>query len=68
MQNLVDKCKQAYANKNLEEAGKYWGKIYDVVPSPSEHIDFKLHQNYMKQFTNEEVYGITDYLKKKAGC
>lgn len=66
MQGIISKAKQAYAEKRLDDAGKYWHKIYDAMPNQAEPIDYKLHQNYMRQFTNEEVYGITDYLKKKA--
>ena len=63
MQNLVNKAKKAYKDKDLKSAGTYWNKIYDACPEPMTRQDYEEHNKYMRQFTNEEVYAITDYLK-----
>lgn len=75
-QNLVKLCKQAYSKKDLSSAYKYWEMIYEVLDKKLNNIDinnkeerFKCYEeynNYMKQFTNKEVYDITDYGKAKA--
>lgn len=76
LQELVDKCKEAYANNDLESAGKYWSDIYDAVlpdektmqtMSDAERMEsYSLLSKLMNQFTDREVYDITDYLKRKA--
>ena len=74
-QNLVELCKQAYNKNDLSSAYKYWEMIYEVLDKKLSKIDinnkedrFKCYEeynNYMKQFTNKEVYDITDYGKAK---
>lgn len=75
-QNLVELCKQAYNKNDLSSAYKYWGMIYEVLDKKLSKIDinneedrFKCYEeynSYMKQFTDKEVYDITDYGKTKA--
>lgn len=75
-QNLVELCKQAYNKNDLSSAYKYWEMIYEVLDKKLGKIDinnekdrFKCYEeynNYMKQFTNKEVYDITDYGRAKA--
>lgn len=75
-QNLVELCKQAYNKNDLSSAYRYWEMIYEVLDKKLGKIDinneverFKCYEeynNYMKQFTNKEVYDITDYGKTKA--
>lgn len=75
-QNLVDKCKKAYKEKDLTSAYKFWEKIYDILDERLNKFDIandekrnKCYQEfnkYMKQFTDDEVYTITDYGKQQA--
>lgn len=75
-QNLIKLCKQAYSKKDLSSAYKYWEMIYEVLDKKLNNIDinneeerFKCYEeynSYMKQFTDKEVYDITDYGKAKA--
>lgn len=75
-QNLIKLCKQAYSKKDLSSAYKYWEMIYEGLDKKLNNIDinneeerFKCYEeynSYMKQFTNKEVYDITDYGKAKA--
>ena len=75
-QNLVDLCKQAYNKNDLSSAYKYWEMIYEVLDKKLSNVDinseeerFKCYEeynSYMKQFTDKEVYDITDYGKAKA--
>lgn len=61
---LVVKAKKAFANNDLNEAYKAWSEIYDK--SEGVNYMFELHK-VMELFSNEEVYGITDYGKKLNG-
>ena len=63
MQSLVNRAKKAYKDRDLKSAGIYWTKIYEACPETMTMQDFEEHDKYMRQFTNEEVYTITDYLK-----
>lgn len=75
-QELVDKCKQAYENNNLKLAYKYWCDIFDTTLDELDKCgrddDIKTykiwskHNEYLKQFTNEQVYAITDFGKMLA--
>ena len=75
-QNLIKLCKQAYSKKDLSSAYKYWVMIYEVLDKKLNNIDinneeerfkcYKEYNDYMKQFTDKEVYDITDYGKAKA--
>lgn len=74
-QELVDKCKSAYANKDLKLAWELWEKLntivdkletIDIADDKGKKAVWEEYHSYMGQFTNEEVYGITDYGKQKA--
>lgn len=75
-QELVDKCKEQYNNKDLEGACKTWSMIYDLLDEKLGKFDekddknrfgvYKEFNSYMEQFSNNEVYDITDYGKQKA--
>lgn len=74
-QKLVDECKKAYADNDLSKAWTLWEQINDILLTLDEfkeddkvnrHFVWETYDKYMKQFTNEEVYGITDYGKRLA--
>lgn len=73
-QELVDKCKQAYAEHSLSGAYYYWEEIHNLLFSKLDkctseeerHNAYSEFHNYMEKFTNNEVYDITDYGKAKA--
>lgn len=75
-QNLIKLCKQTYNKKDLSSAYKYWEMIYEVLDKKLNNIDinneeerfkcYKEYNDYMKQFTDDEVYTITDYGKQQA--
>lgn len=73
-QETIDKCKKAYKEHNLNLANQYWEKLYEILDSKLENANnledrqnvYSEHFKYMQQFTNEEVYKITDYGKEKA--
>lgn len=72
-QELVNKCKQAYKEKNMLVASQLWKELYNLLDSKLDNTTdentriefFKEHSKYMEQFTNDEVYDITDYLKRQ---
>lgn len=73
---LVDKCKKYFADKDMENAYKIWCDIHDLLDKNVNAFDkcddenrYKCYQefhDYMQQFTDDEVYTITDYGKQKA--
>ena len=73
-QELVDKCRKAYNESNIMLASVYWEEIYNTLDKKLDETKseeerkgcLEEHGKYMTQFTNEEVYKITDYLKAKA--
>lgn len=74
-QKLVDECKKAYADNDLNKAWTLWEQISDILlnldnfkeyDKTNRQFVWETYDKYMKQFTNEEVYGITDYGKRKA--
>ena len=75
-QELVNACKSAYADKDMNKAYEYWCKMYDLLEEKQNKFDtkddknrfmcFSEFQDYMQQFTDDEVYSITDYGKEKA--
>lgn len=75
-QELVNKCKKAYKDNILGLSYKYWCDIHDILDKRLSEFDlyddenrYKCYQefnNYIKQFTDEEVFRITDYGKQKA--
>lgn len=75
-QELVNACKKAYAENKMSVAYDYWCKMYDLLDEKQNEFDktddinrfkcFSEFDDYMKQFTDDEVYSITDYGKAKA--
>lgn len=73
-QNLVDDCKKAYREKNIVLANDLWNKLFDLTFDFVDNTDdenkkterFFIHNYFVDKFTNEEVYAITDYGKRKA--
>lgn len=61
---LVIKAKKAFADNNLKEAWEAWKEIYSRLEGVN--YMFELHKA-MELFSDDEVYGITDYGKKKLG-
>lgn len=72
-QELVNKCKQAYKEKNMLIASTLWKELYSLLYSKLDNATdenarielFREYDKYMEQFTNDEVYDITDYLKEQ---
>lgn len=72
--NLVYIAKKHFEDGDMENAGKTWCEIYDLYDdmynedTHNEEERMKLFtdfQNIMRTFTDDEVFGITDYLKTK---
>lgn len=67
MQKLVDNCKEAYRNNNLDKASLEWCKLYSFCDNIKKNYSFekkqKLLEPFAKQFSDKEVYDITDNLK-----
>lgn len=61
---LVVKAKKAFDDNNLDEAYEAWSEIYEKLEGVN--YMFELHKA-MELFSNDEVYGITDYGKKLNG-
>lgn len=74
-QELIDLCKGAYNSGNLSSACEYWEMIYGVLDKKLSKIDrynkaerqecYNEFNEYMKQFSDKEVYDITDYDKEQ---
>lgn len=64
MENKIKECKLAFKENNLKEAWRLWCDITDELLLNKK--DFEEYDKYMKLFTNDEVYKITDYGKKLA--
>lgn len=68
-------AKRCFSDKCLEHAGKAWTDIYDIIEKleketkTSDEKEAVMHEYHstMQLFTDDEVYGITDYLKTKEG-
>lgn len=73
-QELVNACKKAYADKDMNLAYELWCDIHDILDKKLDEFNkaddenrYKCYQefhDYMKQFTDEEVFKITDYGKE----
>ena len=73
-QKLIDKCRKYYRKKDLKNAYQYWCKIHDLLLNKLDSFDkydeknvnkcYQEFYNYMRQFTDDEVYDITDYGKE----
>ena len=75
-QELVNACKKAYADKDMNKANELWCAIHDLLDKNLNEFDkyddenrhkcYQEFHDYMQQFTDDEVYSITDYGKAKA--
>lgn len=75
-QELVDKCKKAYIDKDMNLAYKFWCDIHDLLQEKLDKFDkyddenrhkcYQEFHDFMQQFADDEVYKITDYGKEKA--
>ncbi len=75
-QELIDKCKKAYTDKDMDLAYKFWCDIHDLLDNKLNEFDkyddenrhkcYQEYHDFMQQFTDDEVYTITDYGKEKA--
>jgi hypothetical protein len=72
--NLVEIAKSYFKENDMENASKAWCEIYDLYDdmynedTHNEEERMKLFtefQSVMRLFTDDEVFGITDYLKEK---
>lgn len=61
-----DEAKAAFARGDMDAAAEAWGRIYDLYGDNSSESFMELN-DIMGGFTDDEVYGITDYMKKKMG-
>lgn len=64
IEKYIRNAKTAFRLNDLNSAVDIWNKIYDEL-EPDE-CRAELFEA-MAQFTNDEVYGITDYLKEISG-
>ena len=61
-------CSAAYAQGNMNLAVSLWRKLYKLYEDTSTRGADLLEQHLvMELFTDEEVYNITDFYKKKHG-
>ena len=75
-QELVNVCKKAYADKDMGLAYKFWCDIHDILDKKLDEVEkyddenrhkcYQEFHDFMQQFTDDEVFGITDYGKEKA--
>ena len=66
LNGFVIEAKDAYAKGDLKTASEYWTKIYNACES-NNMDDFKALALAMRPFTDQEVYDITDFLKREFG-
>lgn len=68
---FVNECKEAFANGDMALAYDKWCKVHDITwPNGIANANkgfqdkmFEIHSHCMENFTNEEVYAISDYGK-----
>lgn len=71
---FVNECKEAFANGDMALAYEKWCKVNDVtwpdgISKANDRFKskmFEIHSECMDNFTDEEVYAITDYGKHRA--
>lgn len=64
VEEYIDKTKQAFKDKNLNDAVENWNKIYNAL----EDLDCEQELfEAMSKFSDEEVFGITEYYKISTG-
>lgn len=71
---LVKRCKEAIENNDLQTASEFWVQIYKKYAPTPEEIKmnpeeagkrFQQLHDLMDNFTDEEVYIVTDYIKEQ---
>lgn len=75
-QELVNKCREEYYKSDLASAYKYWEEMFNVLDEKLNQYDktdeknrFVCYDEFnkcMREFTDDEVYKITDYGREKA--
>lgn len=67
LQELVNKTKEFYKNKDLDRASIKWNEIYDFIDEVTKDNTFfdknELLQPTFDQFSDKEVYDITDNIR-----
>lgn len=71
---LIDNCKKAYKEHNMTLAYQYWCKIFELLEQKLKSVNneedrtkyYTEHFEYMREFTDNEVYDITDYGKENS--
>lgn len=66
IKTYIDNAKKSYKEKNLSEAVRYWNYIYDEFENINKDNFLELREA-MSQFTDEEVFAITDCYKYSIG-
>lgn len=62
--NLVEKAKECFHNGDVKNAAKAWCKIYNLYENSHSMEDVSELHSVMARFTDNEVFGITDYLRR----
>lgn len=62
---LVEKAKECFHKGDVKNAAKAWCKIYDLYENSHSMEDVSELHSVMARFTDNEVFGITDYLKEE---
>ena len=61
-------CHAAYAKRDMNRAVELWTQLYELYEDiETRAADLMEQHTVMQLFTDEEVFGITDYYKKKHG-
>ena len=60
----IHNAKTALLSNDLDSAVKYWKKIHEELGTDDCHAEFF---EAMSQFSNDEVFAITEYSKKMLG-
>ena len=64
---LAKRAKTYYAGGDMKNAAKMWNEIYNLYGNTTSMDAMKDMYEIMSMFTDDEVYGITDYLKASLG-
>lgn len=62
---LAKRAKTYYAGGDMKNAGRVWEEIYDLYKGVSGIDAMRDMHEIMIMFTDDEVYGITNYLMSK---
>ncbi|MDE6433531.1 MAG: hypothetical protein K2L07_04820 [Lachnospiraceae bacterium] len=64
VEKYIRNTKNAFQANDLDSAVKYWKKIHEELDADDCHAEFF---EAMSQFSNDEVFTITEYSKKMLG-